>query len=267
MNWYSLALAGLSGGIAALVGMLVYGKGDEDTSSRRTLIVVVFLVLTVLSKVFVLPKINAWQAKADVQKAMTTVPVFASLEKHAPDTHRRIAKTLNSAIERGEPSNRVILIARGEIQRFVEARLPHASDEAIVRYVRIMGVEMGELQARGKDLCYQFLFPQGTAGLDMMTLISKETQAKDLAALDEVIKSSGSMRPPLPEKDVMPLLQPVLVELYKKHGESMSYLDNPTAPGVDKDKLCSITRDLYQNITAQPMDRAAPILRWMLAQK
>jgi hypothetical protein len=44
-------------------------------------------------------------------------------------------------------------------------------------------------------------------------------------------------------------------------------IENPTAPGVDKEKVCSVTRDLYQKIVALPPDQAGQVLRWMFAQK
>lgn len=65
----------------------------------------------------------------------------------------------------------------------------------------------------------------------------------------------------------MPYVQPLFIALQEKYGDGMSVIDNPTAPGVDKEKVCSVTRDLYQKIAALPTDQAGLALRWMFALK
>jgi hypothetical protein len=266
MNWYSVGLAGLSGGLAALIGTLIFRNAPAEKNAQRVVIVILFVVFGTISKQLILPKINAYQAKADVAAALKGIPAFASIQKTAPDTYRKMSKVLMDSIERGESQQQATALVRAQLMNFLAERLPHASDAAIVNYVGVMGIEMGELQAKGNGLCHQFLFPQVAGGVDITKLISKETQMKDLAALDEIVKTSNSKRPKPPEKDVIAIMQPMFASLQEKHGDSVSIIQNPTAPGVDKEKVCSITRDLYQKVAALPVDQAGLTLRWMFAQ-
>lgn len=267
MNWYSTGLAALSGGLAALIGSLVYGKDPEQKSARGVLIVLVFIGLMVLSHTLILPKINAHVAKTEVTKALTSIPAFVSLSKYAPDTYRQMSKTMIDAIDSGGSQAEASARVKAQLQEFITGRLAHASDQALVRYTDVMITEMGEFQARGNGTCYRFLFPQAGGGIDPAKLLSAETQAKDLAALDEIIKSSNTTRPVPVQSEVVPLLQPLIMDMQSKHGEAASILENPLAPGVDKEKVCAMSRELYTRILALPVDKASLTLRWMFAQK
>jgi hypothetical protein len=267
MNWYSIILAAISGGLAVLIATLIFGKEPADKSAHKIVIVVLFIAFTALSKIFLLPKINAYSAKAEATIALKSVPAFRSIEKYAPDTYRKIFKILTDSIENGGSQEQAITLVRAQVQTFVLTRLPHASDDALISYVRIMDIEMAELQAKGSTLCYQFLHPQVVGGIDTVKLISRETQGKDLAALNEIIKSSNSKRPIASEDEVMPNLQPVFLALREKYGDGVAVIENPTAPGVDKARVCSVTRELYQKIVALPPDQAGKTLRWMFAQQ
>jgi hypothetical protein len=267
MNWYSVGLAAISGGLAAFIGTLIFGKQPDNKFASNAVVAVMFIALMSVSHLFILPKVNAYRAKADVAAGLKSVPAFVSIEKYAPDTYRQMSQSLTTAIEQGRSPQEATALVRTHIQNFVAARLPHASDAALVSYIGIMNLEMGELQAKQKGMCHQFLFPQVSGGIDLTKHISKETQAKDLAALDEIVKTSNVKHPTPPETQVMPYLQPVLIALHGKYGDGVSVIENPTAPGVDKEKVCSVTRDLYQKIVALPPDQAGQVLRWMFAQK
>lgn len=267
MNWYSTGLAALSGGLAALIANLVFGKDPERKMARGTLLVVMFVGLMTLSHMLILPRINAHVAKLEATNALTSIPAFVSLSKHAPDTYRQLSKSMMDAIDSGGSPQQATARFKAQLQEFLSTRLAHASDEALVRYTDVMITEMGEFQAQGKGLCYRFLFPQAGGGIDPAKYISKETQAQDLAALDEVIKTSNTKRPIPSQSEVLPLLQPVAMDMRSKHGESVSVLENPTAPGVDKEKVCAMSRELYTRILALPVDKASLTLRWMFGQK
>lgn len=267
MNWYQVALAGLCGGIAAMVGRLLFGKDGENRTAQVAVVLVTFVGLTAISHQWVLPKIKTYRAKAEVTAALQGVPALASLEKYAPQTYQQIARSMIAAIEKGSSPKEAGMAVRVQIQNLIEARLPHASDAAMISYMRVMHAEIGELQSKKNGTCYRFLFPQASAGLDIATHISKDLQNRDMATLDELIKTSNGKRPKPADEQVLPQLQPVMMALHEKYGASMAMIENPTAPGVDKEKVCSITYDMYQKILALPEAQAAVTLRWMLAAK
>jgi hypothetical protein len=266
VNWYSVGLAAASGGIAALIASLVFGKKPEKKTAYTIVVVILFVGLNALSKQFIFPELNAHKAKADIESAFSDIPAFASIKKYEPAIYQNLVDSLTDATKQGFDQQQAIDLVRSQISGLVESRMPHASDEAILTYMNVLVTEMGELQGKGGGLCYKLLFPQVGGGVDGRKAFSQETQNNDLLALDEVIKTSNTKRAIPPESAVMPYLEPVFVSLYSKFGDDVSMIENPTASNVDKRKVCSITMELYSEILQLPPEQAASALRWMFGQ-
>jgi hypothetical protein len=267
MNWYLIGLAAVSGVLAVLVAPLVFGK-EQNKYAHKVVIVILFVAFTVLSKLFILPKINAYQAKAYVSATLKSDPFFVSLRKYSPDTYRQMAKTMTDSIEKGSSRQQAKILMHTQVEEFIAMRLPDASDASLVRFVGVMNITMGELQAKGKGLCFHYLNPEVAGGVvDLEILVSKATQRKLAVTVDEIIESSNSKRPVVRSGKVLPYFEPVMIALHEKYGDSVLIIDNPTAPGVDKEKVCRITRDLFQKIIALPPDKAGQTLRWIFAEE
>lgn len=266
MNWYSVGLAAASGGIAALIASLIFGKKPERKTAYTIVVVVLFVVLNTLSNQFILPKLNTYKAIADIESELNEIPAFASIKKHEPATYKKIVNSLADATKQGYSQQQAIDLVRSQISGLVESRMPHASDEAILTYINVMVTEMGELHRQGEGLCYKLLFPQDGGGIDARKVFSQETQKMDLLALGEIIKTSNTKKVIPSEREVMPSIEPIFVSLYSKFGEDVSMIENPTATNVDKDKVCVITIDLYKHILDLPPEQAASALRWMFSQ-
>ncbi len=265
MDWYSIGLAALSGGFAALIASLIFGKTAKKTA-YIIVVVILFVVFNLLSKQFILPEINAYKAKSDIESSFENVPAFASIKKYDPEIYKKLLLSLTEASDKGYSRQEAIDLVRTQLTGLVVSRLPHASDEAIISYLSVMVEEMGELQSQGEDLCFKFLFPQVAGGIDGQKLFSQKTQKKNLAALDEIIKTSNLKRPLPAEKDVMPFIEPVFVNLFQKYGDDISMIESPLASNIDKTKVCNITKNLYKQIIELPIEQAAPTLRWMFNQ-
>jgi hypothetical protein len=137
----------------------------------------------------------------------------------------------------------------------------------VFEYISVTMDELDEIYEGGGDLCHQFLFPQPGRFLDVRDHVSKELLAADLAALAKVIETSAKdpQEPPT-EAEVMPQLQPVFLSLAGKYGDELSLMQNPTAPGVDKRRVCELTSDLYDEILAMSPSDGGRVLRFMLSQ-
>ncbi|MDI6743381.1 MAG: hypothetical protein QMD11_11670 [Smithella sp.] len=266
MNWYSVVLAGASGGLAALLASLVLGKNPKNKTAYVIVVAILFIGFNTLSKQYILPKLNTHKAKAEIESVFENIPAFSSIKKYEPETYQQLVNSLIEATKKGYSQQQSIDLVRSQISGLVESRVPHASDEAIVRYLNVMVEEMGELKNQGGGLCYKFLFPQAGDGIDGRQFFSQEIQNKDLQALDEIIKTSNIKRDRPNENDVMPYLEPIFASLYSKFGDDVTILDNPNAVNIDKEKVCNITMELYSEILKLPPDQAAGTLRWMFGQ-
>ena len=153
-----------------------------------------------------------------------------------------------------------------QISTVVSKKLPRASDQAIIIYVRVIVDEMDELQKQGGNLCYRLLFPQAEGGVNARLVFSSEVQKRDLKALDMTIKSYEANWAMPSEKEIIPFLEPIYVELFEMYGDDVLILENPLEKNVDRDKVCSIAKTLYSKILALKQEQAVGVLRWMFSQ-
>lgn len=266
MNWYSIGLAAGSGALAALIASLIFGKKPEKKTAFTIVVVILFVVFNTLSKELILPELNAFKAKSDIQQAFSDIPAFQSIKNHEPDTYARLVASLTEVGKKGYSEQQAIDIVRGQISSLVAKRLPKASDEAIISYIGVLIDEMTELQSQGGDLCFRLLFPQAGGGVDGRKVFSKEIQKRDLEALDLTIKSYDANRQIPSETQVMPYLEPIYLKLFEVYGNDVLALENPAANNVDKGKVCSITKTLYSEILKLDPEKSVGALRWMLSQ-
>lgn len=267
MNWISVGLAASSGALAVGIASLIVRNPKEKRGAYAIVFVVCFASLQGLSREFVFPDLNAWNQARKVEAALLEVPVFQAIKQYDPKTYESLVSDLKGSFTKGIDDSQVIGVVRGHIAGLVQKRLPSASDDAVVSYMSVMVTEIGELSSRGGDLCYRFLFPQPSGPIDARKYFSKQTQDADLAALAQVVRTSAEHPQTIPkEGDVMPALEPIVVELAKEYGNDIEMLQNPTAPTVNKTKVCSMTVDLYSRVLKLPKNESSRVLRFMLSQ-
>lgn len=267
MNWISIGLAALSGALAAMIAGIIVRKPKERLFPYAIAFVISFGVLQGLSREFVFPELNAWNVARKADSAFVDIPAFQAIKQHDPKTYEAILSDIRGSLRKGADEAQIIGLVRGHIVGVVQKRLPSASDEAVVSYMAVMVTEIHELHKYSSELCYRFLFPEKSGPIDGRKYFSKRTQEADLAALAQVIKTSAESPQSIPkEAEVMPKLEPVIFELEKKYGNDITMLQNPSAPTVDRGKVCSMTADLYKRIIEMPRNENGKILRFMLSQ-
>ena len=263
MNWTSIVLAAISGGLAGLIAMLVAGSPKERGGAYAGVFVVAFLVLNFISRQYILPRIEANSAESQLLE----IPAFVAIKKYDSKTFYSLLGELKQGLKDGKSEIELIAIIRGQMTAIVASRLPTASDEAVVAYIKVMITELHELNQAGGDLCYRYLFPTAATPFDPRQNLSKETQQADLAALADVIRTSATDPQPKPPEDlVAPKLQPIVAELNGQYGSDLQMLQNPAAPGVDKTKICAISTSLYEKILRLPASDSGKVLRYMMSK-
>lgn len=276
MNWISIGLAALSGALAAALASVLVRNPKEKRVYYAIVFIVCFAAFQALSRELISPHINAWNGARKAEAALLEIPAFQAIKQYDPSTYESLVADLREFIKKEAQSqvlgvrndeSRIVGAVKRRIAEIVQKRLPSASDEAVVSYMSVMVAEMGELHRHGGDLCYRFLFPQHSTPIDGRKYFSKQTQEADLAALAQVIRTSAEKPQAIPrEADVMPSLEPIIVELVKEFGNDMDMLRNPAAPTTDKAKVCSITIDLYSRVLRLPQNESSRVLRFMLSQ-
>jgi hypothetical protein len=261
MNWTSIILAAVAGGIAGIVARLIANPKEN----RNTYLVAFFAVfggLYLLSRSVILPKVELRQAEAKLLE----IPAFKALRLHDSDAYGKLMDEVKVALKGGKKEGEIFGIFRKHMVAIVEDRLPKASNDAVVEYIAATMAEMDELYRRGDDTCHRFMFPAAGEMLDARQYFSKEVQDRDLAALARVIETSARDPQRVPEDfEVLPRLQPIIEELTNEYGSSIALMQNPGgARNERKRKVCEMASSMYAKILDLPTEDGGKILRFLV---
>lgn len=266
MYWPAIALAAISAGVAVVVTNLLLSKEVENKTSHRVMTFLLFLILHITSKTYILPEIESYNTKNEIMTGLNKIPAYNSIKEYSPDVYNKLVYSINQSIDRGYTPQQIINVIGSQVSTYVKSRVPHASDEAILSYMKVMISELEQLHSKGNGLCYQFLYPSNDETINIFEHISPETRKNDLATLNEIIKTSQAKRAKLSDDEIMPSLEPIFINLYKKYGDDINILNNPKSSKVNKSTTCSITIDMFKSIVALPPTQAANSIRWMFDQ-
>ena len=267
MSWISVAVAAVCGVLAALIAALAAKGFNQNKPLFAGVFGGTIAFFLIVSHFYVTPSIKAHYEAGMLDRTLSGNAAFAAIKKHDPEAYAHMTAELRAGLLHGRDKAELIELVRGEITTLVQQRLPHASDEAATEYMRVMVREMGELRSKGSDLCYKFLFAQAGHGLDLSKYVSANTMEADLSALGEVVRTSAVAPQPVPQpSEVMSRLQPVFAALSGRHGQDVTLLQHPQAPGVDRDKLCMISIDMYTLILQAPPDESGKLIRFLMGQ-
>lgn len=267
MSWIGVVVALVCAGLAGAATVFALRGRTREASHYAALWLVLAGLLFFASQQFVTPSLQARYDASRVDESLSSHAAFAAIKKHDPQTYGRIMAELREGLLDGQSQGVLIERVRAQVTTLVQQRLPLASDEAATEYVRVMVQEMHELRSHGGDLCFKFLFPQPGEGLNLTRYVSVNLRDADAAALSQVVRSSTVSPQPVPQKaEVLVRMQPVMTALSARYGRDLALLEQPQAPGVDRDKLCSINIDMYTVILQMPPADGGKLIRYLMSQ-
>jgi hypothetical protein len=268
MNWISLGVGVLIGTISGILAVLL---ARRLTANRRISTIVFlssFILFGFVSKQFLGPLIYTWKVDRDVERSLFEVTAIQYIAKYDPQVYRGIKTELIDSIRNGENRDQAVGRARQAVGSLVMKYIPHASDEAVVRYVEAMALEIEELAEQNPEACYRFLFPARYGSADVTQYIRADTQRADLAALAEVIRTAAEQPQPLPDGETGDaLLKKLMNNFHASQGADALLLRDPFAPGVDKKKVSKLIASLYREALDLPQEESGVLLRYMLSGK
>lgn len=268
MTGISIFLAILVGLISALLAHLIAKKSRKQKSTFTALFLLLFLVLGALSWRFALPALKLWKFEREVDRHLVAIAAYQEIRRHDPGAYAQIRTQIVESVLKGEGLDQAIVRARKLVGESLGKYVPHASDDAILGYIRAMIQEIEELASKDPELCYQFIFPEVYGAPDATKHLKPETQRADLQALAELIRT-GAEKPQVPpdrEKGET-LLKKVMQDFYATRGEEALLLRQPFARDVDKAKVCHLIADFYKETLKLPKEESSLLLRYMLAPR
>ncbi len=101
MNWISIGLAAACGAMAGLIaGLYTLGKEDKRTKFGAAF-AIAFIVLYALSRVVILPDLNAWYQARNVESELLAMPTYQALKKYDRKTYDRLIVDLKRDLKDG----------------------------------------------------------------------------------------------------------------------------------------------------------------------
>lgn len=268
MSWIDLGLGAAIGATAGILAALLARKLTSTRSVSLIVFVSSFILFSFLTNRFLTPVFHTWKSERELERSLSEIIAFQHIAKYDPQVYQRIRTELVDSIHKGESQEQAVGRARQTVVGLVMQYIPHASDEAVVRYVKAMTLEIEELADKDPEACYRFLFPARYGSADVTRYIKTETQRADLAALAEVIRTAAEQPQPLPNAETGDaLLKNLMKEFYASQGDDALLLGDPFAPGVDKKKVSKLIASLYREALDLPQEESGLLLRHMLSEK
>lgn len=265
MNWTGIIAGAIGGAVGVLVSALVTRLFHIKSQSLHTVIVIAAVALSVaLSREYVQPSVAASQAEDGLLK----LPVYQALQQYEPVVYARVVQVIKDGVAKNVPNEVMWSETRPLISGVIERRSKTASDDALRLLGAVVVEEVGALYNVGDNSCHAMLAPAaGQAPVDMMKVVGKDVAERELAAQTAIIQSSGSAPQPVPTaNDVQPQMERVGEVLRKSYSEAdLASLQNPTAPGVDKRKICAMTLTLYKEALSWPPAESGKLMRFMMS--
>lgn len=268
MNWAAIGLAAVAGAVSALIAMLLVRKPNERRVAFTIVFVATFTILNFLAKDYVLPRLTISAAMERAEQQLLALPAFPAMKQHDPAVYDALMSDLRAGILEQQSEEELLARVKPRVEQLVQERVPLASDDAVVAYMRIMIREMRELNRQDPDLCYKLLFPQQYGAINAFTYLPKDLVEADSAALAQVIRTSAESPQLIPDEAEIAIdLSAVVDGLWARHGENTALLQDLHSPTASRELGCNLVADLYDGVLALPLQRSSKLLRYLLAQE
>lgn len=207
MNWVAIGVGAGAGVVAVLISAgIMKLLGRENSKAANILYLIVFALTLVIGREFVEPRIQAKR----VESALLDMPVYRTLQQHEPKAYEQIRSAVETSIANKLPQEQMWVVTRPVITEVVTRRLPHASDDVLIKYGAYIVSATSLLHAKGGQACFSYLNPTPGQALDYAALLGKEVAEQELNLVSELVTSAaGKKRAAVTEAeaklDAMPL--------------------------------------------------------------
>ncbi|ORM74333.1 hypothetical protein HA48_04430 [Pantoea wallisii] len=250
--------------LAILITLLV-----RTTALRAWQGVILFLLPLVLANLLWFSWLHPRQQRealaAEVTSQLSQAPGYRVLKMQEPALWQLLNRELLHKLGEGVPADQALGDMRGWLMDLVNQRMTHASDEAVIHYIRVSVQEMQALQQQDPQRCFRFLYPQVSGGVNLQQVLSPELNQQDGQALEQLLQASTGPELPVDQAMAQRDLQHVVETLYSKWGDKLQQLNMPADTAVDRSAMCAMSIDLYSGILALPDKHAANLLRKMVS--
>jgi hypothetical protein len=209
--------------------------------------------------------LHSSDAVARLDQVVANTQVCQTVLECEPAVYDELIGTCERMIRQGHRDQPISTALRLRLAELLEQRLPRASAEAVITYIRLVLDQLDEYQLGGADPTFRMMIPQTGGSHQPSPVISDKTREREMSALDMTLRSYDAGRQLPAEEDTWADLEPIFAKLFEAYGEhKVSTLYDPDAPNLDKCTTYDISRSLYSEILKLPQENAANVMRWLL---
>lgn len=263
MDWIEILSYGVSGAVGAVIAYLIVGDKKERRGVYTVVTIVAMYAVHALAAQFVLPSVYDWKADRELR----SITFFSEIADSDPEMYKKLKATLLDGLKKGESKEVVKRQAAYVIEGVLPRYLPNASDESVNAFISVTAQDAKELNHVNPDACYQFLFPQKFNSSNS-TALDDAAKNKTLAAMADVFHSAThNPQPPPDPKESEELLKPVRNELTNRYGWDLLLFQRTAKDSAEREKVCNIGIDFYNQILSLPPKESSEVLRYLLSAK
>lgn len=186
--------------------------------------------------IFLLPLILAnllwfsWVAPHQLQASqreqavnqLAKMPGYRVLQAQEPALWLLLTQELTRRIRAGEPAEKATGELRGWLIEVINQRLMRGTDAAVVNYISVSVEEMRALNQIDPGLCFRYLYPQVSGGINLLTTLPPSLNRKEADAMEQLLLNSPLPDQPLDKALAQDDLQKIVARLYQQWGISCS---------------------------------------------
>lgn len=251
----------------ALLGVIIV-VFVKTTRLRLWQGVLIFLLPLLLANLLWFSWLKPQRQQSTQQSAaayLSHAPGYRVLRTQEPALWQLLVKELEHNMAQGKTPEQATGELRGWLINIVNQRLMRAPDKPVVGYVQTSVTVMQTLSQRDRELCFRFLYPQVSGGVNLSDTLPPALAAQETEAVEQLLLSSVNTTANVDRAQAQQDLQDIVATLYKKWGNRLKQLNLPADASADRAAMCAMSIDLYQAILALPEKRAANLLRKMVA--
>jgi hypothetical protein len=269
MAWLNAVIVSCCGIVAAGVASIAYRNSNNNNHFYYIIFIITMILSFGASQAFILPIINAESSTAITSdEKLLDYSAFTLMKWYDPESYNKIKSEFYQVIKGGQSKEEATAAVHNMISTLVQKHLPHASDEAAIKYAEVKVQELTELMQNGENLCYPFLFSQMGQTLNSTKYISHTTREAGLAALNDIVRTSFVLSQDIPSvEEVSTILEPVIYIELNKYGQDLALIQEPVMNKTDKIKVCEITMNMYKSLLQLPSINGSKVIRYLAAQK
>jgi hypothetical protein len=217
---------------------------------------------------FGLSGIANWRDQQSVEDGLLSMPLYAALRQYDPAAYAKLSPRWTEGVRLGKSALEIrsemeVIFAAEVLPRYLQS----GPTAPLLRYWRSQLAETEFLQKKDPKLCVAYLFPaKRDPGFNPQRILPEALVKEDTAALVDLIRETPRRAVPAGQLDLGKEMLPIFQKLSVTTPKAAEIMSDPERFTGQPQLLCALTLALYREIMKLQPEKAASVLRGMMAK-